>query len=77
MNKNYRIIEETITYSCRSSSSADIAFVGWTMLQRVSAFDAIFPSLGDANRTVIAVIGAFILGVAATLLAYKADQNPG
>jgi len=54
-----------------------LAFVGWTMLQRVSAFDAIFPNLGDANRTVIAVIGTFVLGVAATLLAYKADQNPG
>ncbi|HET6421903.1 MAG TPA: hypothetical protein VFG19_17220 [Geobacteraceae bacterium] len=52
-----------------------LAFIGWTMLQRVTAFDAVFPQLPDASRTVIALFLAVILGAGATTLAYKADQK--
>ena len=52
-----------------------VAFVVWTMLQRSTAFDAVCPELGDAPRTVIALFGAVVLGVFATLLAKKADKK--
>lgn len=53
-----------------------LAFTLWTMLQRTTAFDAVWPSLREAPRNVIAVLGAIILGAIAAALAYKADQNP-
>jgi hypothetical protein len=54
-----------------------LAFVGWTMLQKATAFDAVAGnSLDDATRNVIAIIGGIALGVAAAALAYKADQKP-
>lgn len=49
-----------------------LAFVGWTMLQKATAFDAV-SHLPDAARTVIALFLAVVLGGAATILAYKAD----
>jgi putative exporter of polyketide antibiotics len=52
-----------------------LAFVGWTMLQRSTAFDAIWPQLPSAPRTVIALFLAVLLGLAASLLGYKADQQ--
>ena len=52
-----------------------LAFVAWTMLQKATAFDAVAPGLGSAPRYAIAVIGAVVLGGAATALAYKADQK--
>lgn len=52
-----------------------LAFVGWTMLQKATAFDAFAPGLGQASRDAIAVIGAVVLGVFAALLAYQADQK--
>ncbi len=52
-----------------------IAFIGWTMLQRATAFDAVFPEMSDASRTVTALFLAVILGAGATALAYKADQK--
>ena len=52
-----------------------LAFVAWTMLQRATAFDAVWPQLGEAARTVIALFGAVILGAIATVLAGKADQK--
>jgi hypothetical protein len=52
-----------------------LALVGWTMLQRATAFDAVFPTMPDAARTVSAVFLAVVLGVAATALAYRADQK--
>lgn len=51
------------------------AFVGWAMLQRVTAFDAVCPDLPAAPRTVIALFLGVALGAAASLLAYKADQK--
>ena len=32
-----------------------LAFVGWTMLQRTTAFDAAFPSMMSTQRTVVAL----------------------
>ena len=54
-----------------------LAFVGWTMLQRSTAFDAIAPSsFKDAPRTVIGLFLATLLGLVAATLASKADQKP-
>jgi hypothetical protein len=52
-----------------------LAFVGWTMLQRMTAFDAIDPGLKDYTRTVIALFLAVLLGLAASSLAFQADQK--
>jgi hypothetical protein len=53
-----------------------LAFVGWTMLQKATAFDAIAGNgLDEATRNVIAVIGGIILGLGAAALAYKADAT--
>jgi hypothetical protein len=52
-----------------------LAFVGWTMLQKATAFDAVAPSLSQAPRSAIAIIGGIFLGLVATSLAYKADQS--
>src|SRR3954447_1410357 len=50
-----------------------LAFVGWTMLQKATAFDAVAGNLLDeATRNVIALIGGVVLGVGAAALAYKA-----
>ena len=55
-----------------------LAFVGWTMIQKSTAFDAAFPQMSSTYRTIAAVLGAVILGLAASALAYRADQKtPG
>jgi len=46
-----------------------LAFVGWTMLQRSTAFDAIAPSFRVAARTVTGFFLAALLGVVAATLA--------
>ncbi len=54
-----------------------LAFTGWTMLQRTTAFDAAFPDMAGATRTVIALFLGVLLGLVAAALAYRADQrNP-
>lgn len=50
------------------------SFVGWTMLQKATAFDAVCPTFNDAGRTVAALFLAVILGLAATALAF--DLKP-
>lgn len=52
-----------------------LAFIAWTMLQRATAFDAVYPQLGGAPRTVIALFVAVVLGVVATILAGRADKS--
>ena len=52
-----------------------LAFIGWTMLQRATAFDAVYPTLREATRTVVALFGGVLLGMAAAALAFKADQK--
>jgi hypothetical protein len=53
-----------------------LAFVGWTMLQKATAFDAVAPGFSQAGRSATAIIGAILLGLLASGLAYKADQKP-
>lgn len=52
-----------------------LAFVGWTMLQRATAFDAVCPDMREAPRTAIAIFLGIGLGLATTFLAGKADQK--
>jgi len=52
-----------------------LAFVGWTMLQKATGFDAAFPNVAWKTRLTIAVIGGIVLGLVASQLAYKADQT--
>jgi hypothetical protein len=58
------------------ASIPPLAFVGWTMLQRSTAFDAVAPSLKDAPRTVLGLFLGVVLGLVAAALANKADQKP-
>jgi hypothetical protein len=51
-----------------------LAFVGWTMLQKTTAFDAAWPKVTPATRTAVALIGAVVLGLVASMLAYQADK---
>jgi len=51
------------------------AFVGWTMAQKSTAFDAVWPGLSDAYRFIIAAFGAVLLGLAVAYLARTADQK--
>ncbi len=50
------------------------AFVAWTMLLKVSAFDAVASGLATGARDTIAVVAAVVLGVIAGLLGYKLNQ---
>ena len=52
-----------------------LAFVGWTMLQRATAFDAVFPNMPQAPRTVVALFLGVVLAAATTVLAGKADAK--
>jgi hypothetical protein len=55
-----------------------LAFTAWTMLQRATAFDAIAPaSLPDGARTLIALVLAALVGLAASILAKQAEKQPG
>ena len=58
------------------ASIAPLAFVGWTMLQRATAFDAAFPSVSSVERTVYALILGAVLGGVTAALAAKADDKP-
>ena len=51
-----------------------LAFVGWTMLQATSAFDAVF-TLTQPRRALYAVVLALVLGAVATALAYRIDKK--
>lgn len=48
-----------------------LAFVAWTMLQRVTAFDAAFPACTESQRTVAGLFLAAILVACASWLAFK------
>src|SRR5207302_6606557 len=54
---------------------APLAFVGWTMLQRATAFDAAFPTMNPIARTVTALFLGAILGAVTAGLAVKADAK--
>jgi hypothetical protein len=53
-----------------------LSLLGWTMLQRATAFDAVFPDMSSAARTVCGLFLGVILGAAATWLSYEANQKP-
>lgn len=55
---------------------APLAFFGWTMLQRATAFDAAFPKMDSIPRTVAALFLGAILGAVTAWLALKADAKP-
>jgi hypothetical protein len=53
-----------------------LAFVGWTMLQKATAFDAVAKdSISPAARSAIAILGAAGLGGLASVLGTKADRK--
>jgi len=52
-----------------------LAFVGWTMLQTMTAFDAVDPGLHQIPRTVIALFLGVGLGLASVALAYEIDKK--
>ena len=54
---------------------APLAFVGWTMLQRTTAFDAAFPQVPAIPRTVAALFLGVLLGLLTAVLAMKADAK--
>ena len=54
---------------------APLSFVGWTMLQRATAFDAAFPNVEAVPRTVIALFLGAVLGGVTAALALKADAK--
>jgi len=51
------------------------AFVGWTMLQKSTAFDALAPGMSGGSRMFIALILAFFLGLVAEKMAERADES--
>lgn len=53
-----------------------LAFVGWTMAQHVTAFDAVWPHTAEATRSLIVVLGAVVLGLVATALPLAANKAP-
>jgi len=55
---------------------APLAFFGWTMMQRTTAFDAAFPAMDSIPRTVAALFLGAILGAVTAGLAMKADAKP-
>jgi hypothetical protein len=52
-----------------------LAFVGWTMLQQGTAFDAVFHHVDDGVRTWAAAVGVAVLGYLAKWLGDKATQS--
>ena len=53
-----------------------LAFLGWTMLQRTTAFDAAFPEIETIPRTVSALFLGAALGAITAGLALQADKKP-
>ncbi len=52
-----------------------LAFVVWTLLQPVSAFDVIDLGMSSASRAIAAVVLAAFLGAAAAVLGYRLDAQ--
>jgi hypothetical protein len=48
-----------------------LAFITWTMLQKPSAIDVVWPSLEETTRFAVAVMAALFLAAAAKALAKK------
>ena len=52
-----------------------LAFIGWTMAQRATAFDAVWPDTGEATRNAIVVLGALVLGLYAAALPFSTNKS--
>jgi cytochrome bd-type quinol oxidase subunit 2 len=53
-----------------------LSYVGWTMLQRSTAFDAFAPEMSEAVRELIAATVAVVLSAIAVRIGFKADEEP-
>lgn len=53
-----------------------IAFVGWTMLEPVSAWNAVAPHVSSGMRVLIATVGAVALAAITKALTTQADMRP-
>lgn len=51
-----------------------IAFIGWSMLQKMTAFDAVFPEFPQGPRTLIAIIIAILLIIFTSFVSMKVNQ---
>ncbi len=60
---------------CFQCAIPPLAFIGWSMLQPVSAIDVIYSGLDSSARQVIAIIGSAFLAAAAVALGYKLDAE--
>ncbi len=60
---------------CLRAAFPPAAFVAWTMLQKATAFDAVWPDLGETPRAVAALFGAVLLGALAKALANRASKK--
>lgn len=54
-----------------SATIPPLSFVAWTMLQRTTAFDAAFPHVAEANRTVFGLFLAVVLLAVSGWVAFK------
>jgi hypothetical protein len=55
-----------------------LAYVGWTMLQKSTPFDAVAPDMSEGSRVIVAVFLAAILAGVAKRLSDEADKkDPG
>ncbi len=53
-----------------------LSFIAWTMLQRATAFDAAYPDISEADRTVAGLFFAAIVIAVSTWVAFKLDPAP-
>jgi hypothetical protein len=54
-----------------------LVFVGWTMAQKLTAFDAVWPDLSDAYRAIIAAFCRRIVGRSSRPSSPKGRSNSG
>ena len=52
-----------------------VAFVGWTMLQRTSVWNAVAPHMSGGMRILIPMVGAVVLAAVTKALATHADKK--
>jgi hypothetical protein len=50
-----------------------VAYVLWTMLQKATAFDAVFPDVSQGFRVVVAIFAALVIGWLAKSLGDRSD----
>ncbi|MET0659186.1 MAG: hypothetical protein ABW110_13625 [Steroidobacteraceae bacterium] len=62
-------------YDLARMSIAPLAFVGWTMLQPATAFDAAFPDMDATLRLLVALVIGASLALVTPLLAKEAESK--